>query len=211
MKRKNKPTISQHARQRWAERFEGRDLESELALAIPFGAQRGNSTVLLHEDAAFVVQGGNVVTCLTKEMAITNMQISGVRFNSFVESDCEVKPSVNSSRPDPVTVGKMVQQIAACDKRSVSVVADVLAAASEEDLKHLAETTGLKKICQMIEGLKRKQRKAHDHARMVEARLSSIRKATQNLVGMQTCHRILKDAEQIRKQKEERCDSQNST
>jgi hypothetical protein len=201
MKRKGKLTISQHARQRWAERFSGRNLESELARAVPFGAQRGNSTVLLHEDAAFVVQGGNVVTCLTKEMAITNMQISGVRFNAFIESECEVKLPVNSNRPDPITVGQMVQQIASCDKRAVTIIAQVLCDASEDDLKHLAATTGLRTVCQMIEGLKRKHRKAYEHARLTESRLSSIRKATMNICGYQTCRQIIDQADKIRKEK----------
>lgn len=201
MKRKGKTTISEHARRRWDERFPGRDIEEELPKATPFGAQRGDATVLLNEDAAFVVRKGSVVTCLTKEMAIANMQMTGVRFGLFIDNDCQKKPVPNSNRPDPMTVGQMVQQIASCDKRAVTVIAQVLCDASEDDLKHLAVTTGLRTVCQMIEGLKRKQRKAHDHARLVESRLSSIRKATMDICGYQTCRQIIDQADKFRKEK----------
>ena len=72
-----------HARDRWTERGEG-DLGVSVREAIPFGVQYGEGCLLLaHEDMVFVTQkrGAHrtIVTCMTKEQALVNMQKVGVR------------------------------------------------------------------------------------------------------------------------------------
>jgi hypothetical protein len=72
-----------HARDRWTERGEG-DLGVSVREAIPFGVQYGEGCLLLaHEEMVFVTQkrGAHrtIVTCMTKEQALINMQKVGVR------------------------------------------------------------------------------------------------------------------------------------
>lgn len=64
--------------------------------AIPFGIQRGKSLMLLNEDAGcvFVVQDDIIITVLTKELAIANMQCKNffeidVKSTNFVEKQKE--------------------------------------------------------------------------------------------------------------------------
>lgn len=68
--------INDHARDRFAERFPGHDIETELSGAMPFGAQLTGSTLLLSEcEAVFVVKDDQtVITTLTKRQAIANIQ-----------------------------------------------------------------------------------------------------------------------------------------
>jgi len=52
------------------------DVKTIYENAVPFGIQKGNSLMLLNEVAncVFILQNGVIVTVLTKELAIANMQ-----------------------------------------------------------------------------------------------------------------------------------------
>lgn len=75
----SKVTISQHAIDRYAERF-GADEETmrdQLSRALLYGAQRGTDRVFVDGRAAFVLDRYGVIkTALTKGMLIANMQLS---------------------------------------------------------------------------------------------------------------------------------------
>lgn len=199
--------VTKHARERWDERFPGRDLDSEFSASLPFGAQRGTSTVFLNGDAAFVVAKGALVTCLTKDMAIANMQTTGVVFGAIAESERRVLPKVSRRVTEQETAGGMVRKIAACDKRTVSMVSQMLCDASDDDLNHLAKSTGLSLVCQMIVSLRRKARKAQNHARLTESRLSAYRKAVIKTVDLKSFKEITAEANRIADAKKEaKCD-----
>lgn len=73
--------ISEHAWDRWRERFGG-DMLAEMRRAVPFGAQRGLSRYLRNGDAVFVVTDGVVVTVLTHHQAVANMQMTGIQMRT---------------------------------------------------------------------------------------------------------------------------------
>jgi hypothetical protein len=199
--------VTKHARERWDERFPGRDLDSELNASLPFGAQKGDSTVLLNGDAAFVVAKGALVTCLTKDMAIANMQTAGVVFRAIAEFERKVLPKISRKTTEQETASGMVRKIAACDKRTVSIVSQTLCDASEDDLNHLAKSTALSLVCQMIVSLRRKAQKAQNHARLTESRLSAFRKAIIKAVDFKAFKEITAEANRIADAKKEgKCD-----
>jgi hypothetical protein len=67
--------FTNHALQRWSERFSKYNIEYEIANSFPFGGQYGNDLMLLSPcEAVFVVNKNTVVTILTKEQAVSNIQ-----------------------------------------------------------------------------------------------------------------------------------------
>lgn len=83
--------VTTHAQIRWEERGMVGKIDQWLQPALPYGGQYGRRMMMLaFEDAVFVtVRDGKkrvVLTVLTKEQAITNMQHNGAKFVA------EVKP-----------------------------------------------------------------------------------------------------------------------
>ncbi len=70
--------FTDHAQDQLWHRFKllTREVEDIYKKAIPFGIQKGKSLMLLNEDVGcvFVVQDNIIITVLTKELAIANMQ-----------------------------------------------------------------------------------------------------------------------------------------
>ncbi|MCE9529011.1 MAG: hypothetical protein K8R36_23435 [Planctomycetales bacterium] len=72
---RDKKRMTRHAWDRWLERFDEFDLNTELAAAIPWGGQLGGDVSLLAPcGAVFIVSGSNVRTVLTRTQALANMQ-----------------------------------------------------------------------------------------------------------------------------------------
>lgn len=88
-----KPYLTAHARERFDERFSGKDIQAEFAAAVPYGPTFGNSAYLLSPcGAVFAISRNAVATVLTKSQAMANIQVS---FPS-------VKSEAVASRPAPV-------------------------------------------------------------------------------------------------------------
>lgn len=70
--------FTDHAQDQLWHRFKllTREVEDIYKKAIPFGIQKGKSLMLLNEDVGcvFVVEDNIIITVLTKELAIANMQ-----------------------------------------------------------------------------------------------------------------------------------------
>jgi len=75
----SKVTISQHAIDRYAERFNADEesMRDQLSRALLYGAQRGTDGIFVEGTAAFVVDRHGVVkTTLTKSMLTANMEVT---------------------------------------------------------------------------------------------------------------------------------------
>ncbi len=72
------PLITDHTRTRWKERFGEASLKEAFDRAVPYGAQKGKSTLKIDQEtgAVFVIKHGIVKTVLTKEMAVANQQLT---------------------------------------------------------------------------------------------------------------------------------------
>jgi len=70
--------ITNHARQRWRERFDDTSMDAALLRSVPYGVQLGSSEYRMdvQTGAVFVILRGVIKTVLTKEMAIANQQAS---------------------------------------------------------------------------------------------------------------------------------------
>lgn len=70
------PRLTQHARDRWQERFGEYNLEKEFSQAIPFGGQYHDDQSLLAPcGAVFIVSPSqSIKTVLTREQALGNIQ-----------------------------------------------------------------------------------------------------------------------------------------
>jgi len=75
----SKVTISQHAIDRYTERFGGdeKTMRDQLSRALLYGAQRGTDRIFVDEGAAFVLDRYRVIkTTLTTPMLIANMELA---------------------------------------------------------------------------------------------------------------------------------------
>jgi hypothetical protein len=125
--------VSQHASERWSERFGG-DINESLFVAVPYGGQRGSDTLLRSGDAVFVVNKGGVVkTVLTVDQACVNMQSKGVRAS--------------------------LQPIA---KPNLNRLVDEMASASDDELKAIGERDGIEHLAKYILSLRSSLRKTSD-------------------------------------------------
>lgn len=93
--------MSWHAMNRWKERVNG-DLLESIWKAVPYGGQKGGSMFLRNGDTVFVINVHKViVTVLTREMAIANMQM--VSAMGPRESPESIVPA---KKPSPKKVAK---------------------------------------------------------------------------------------------------------
>lgn len=81
------PVFGDHALARWRERFAAFDIHKEYDASIPYGCQIGTGILLLSPcDAVFAIKEGNfVVTVLTKEQAVVNVQ-AFIRTNQVLKT-----------------------------------------------------------------------------------------------------------------------------
>lgn len=113
--------VRKHARDRWNERGEG-DLLASLKIAVPFGMQKGESNILLAAgDMVFPVEYRGamrvVVTCLTKEQALINIQNLGVRIAVPLRPEAPPDPEVVAQRQSAMEAAeRLLQQSAAVVK-----------------------------------------------------------------------------------------------
>lgn len=91
--------MSWHAMNRWKERVNGDDLLESIWRAVPYGGQKGGSMFLRDASTVFVIDKHKViVTVLTQEMAIANMQMfSAVGPIESTESIVPAKESIAKS------------------------------------------------------------------------------------------------------------------
>lgn len=108
--------FSPHALERWNERFAS--IEESFRRAVPFGAQCGGDTYMLDGDRVFVVSSdGVVVTVLTKEMAIANMQQAGMCVDTSAFAR-KAEPPV-----DPAPIGRVLMGIISADDQELMKIA----------------------------------------------------------------------------------------
>lgn len=104
---------SGHAKERWRERFGDGDMYAAMAKGLPFGMQRADSLLLLHEEAVFVTKRTGrvrlVITVLTKSYAVANMQVLGCKIDIPIE-----KPRIaHRGVPDRVLAENLVAMLPA--------------------------------------------------------------------------------------------------
>ena len=91
--------ITQHARERWIERGGGStDLATELIAGVRYGAQKGSDfSLLLPNDLVAIIRDGNVVvTIITKDHCIANMQMNGRRMGIEIVDNGPQVPDAKS-------------------------------------------------------------------------------------------------------------------
>lgn len=104
-----KVTITQHAINRYSERFGGNEekMRDQLSRAVLFGAQQGEDRIYLDDDAAFVLDRFGVVkTTLTRGMLLANMQVA---FRGLMPSE-PVNAESSSSEIDLQFLASIAEQ-----------------------------------------------------------------------------------------------------
>ena len=110
-----------HACERWHERFGSDSIKESFERAVPFGAQCGGDTYMLDGDRVFVVSGdGAVVTVLTKEMAIANMQQAGIHVDTSAFARTPVKPEPSAAINERTPIGAMLMEIISADDQKLA-------------------------------------------------------------------------------------------
>jgi hypothetical protein len=209
-----------HATDRWSERGEG-DLGVSIRDAIPFGVQYGEDCLLLaHEDMVFVTQkrGAHrtIVTCMTKEQALVNMQKVGVRVKiplrpSAVPNAAELRAllpmpvaSAESARENVLAMAKANETANRLLQQFNSKVSDEWLADAELSipaLRHLinpklkARINLLLNTIQRERGLRTDVNRYKAHAMLMERQQSALRLACRQLLSSEQY-----DAVQARKQ-----------
>lgn len=180
--------VSDHARERWTERSEG-DLGASLKVATPFGMQKGEGNVMLASgDIVFVVSSRTVVTCLTKEHALVNIQRLGVRVAVPLRPEAPPDPEVVASRLSALeTADRLLHNQATLLK--TGAVADLEQAEAELiAVKGWVPETHRKKLMRLFNAVQQKlsQRRklegAKKHAVTQEQCISALKRAVQEIV-----------------------------
>lgn len=111
------PNITPHARERFVERFATADIASELANAIPFGAQLGDRDQLMLSPcgAVFAVRDQRVVTVLTKQQALANMQSIIGHFAANTSGELSAIPAPAVTQYEREVAKELAHQHAARD------------------------------------------------------------------------------------------------
>jgi hypothetical protein len=155
-------SISDHAVSRFAERFPGMEIETTLAGAVPFGAQRGNSILLLNGDVAFCVRDGIVTTCMPKDMAVVNMQAQGL---GWVPLKTEYEQSVKV-QPEPKNWADLDfdRRIGTLDKATLNTMLNMLANATADQMDVLCERNKTKQLASYVVALRDRVAKQTERA-----------------------------------------------
>jgi hypothetical protein len=197
-----------HATDRWSERGEG-DLGVSIRDAIPFGVQYGEDCLLLaHEDMVFVTQkrGAHrtIVTCMTKEQALVNMQKVGVRVKiplrpSAVPNAAELRAllpmpvaSAESARENVIAMAKANETANRLLQQFSAKVSDEWLAEAELSipaLRHLINPKLKTRINVLMNTIQRERGMRSDinrykaHAMLMERQQSALRLACKQLLS----------------------------
>lgn len=190
--------VCEHARERWVERAGEMDLGRTLREAMPFGVQKGGDSVLLAaNEMVFVVERRGsrrtVVTCMTKEQALVNMQNIGVRVKIPLRPG-EAQPLhpeiVQARQSAQATADRMMEQTG-----SLSAKTDEELAAFEATTLRIRDEIGNAKISRRLNlflqnvqrelGARRTVAKYKRHASLMDANRQALRKAIHEIVPHQ--------------------------
>lgn len=182
-----KLTVHSHAVERWKERFPNRNLDQELATAIPYGAQRGRAQLLKNNDAVFVVEKNLVVTCLTLEQAIANMQMKGVQFS---ESPTEAKPvqpqevteapKKPESKRDKLNIRSLKESI---DSKTAGLLNHAICNGTDEELRELSKIKGATGLFEHVLKWRAFKQKQKIHNDRQEAEMIRLKDAVRRMFG----------------------------
>jgi len=197
-----KLTVSSHAVERWKERFPNRNLDQELGKAIPYGAQRGKAQFLKNNDAVFVVERNLVVTCLTLEQAIANMQMSGVQFS---ESPTEAKPVQQQeateapkkpdSKRDKLNIRSLKRSI---DSTTAGLISHAICNGTDEELKELATIKGATGIFEYVLKWRAFKKKQQIHNDRQSEEMIRLKDAIKRMFGEAALTKLYAEIERLR-------------
>ncbi len=204
-----KLTVHSHALERWKERFPNRNIDQELATAIPYGAQRGNAQLLKNNDAVFVVEKNLVVTCLTLEQAIANMQMKGVQFSESPTEAKPVQPQEVTEAPkkpeiklDKLNIRSLKESI---DSKTAGLLNHAICNGTDEELRELSKIKGATGLFEHVLKWRAFKRKQQIHNDRQEAEMIRLKDAVRRMFGEAALLKLYAD---IEKRKEMECNSQ---
>lgn len=212
--------VTDHALERWGERGEG-ELAERLKTALPFGGQLGDlHLLLLSGDMVFATRDKAdccvVTTCLTKQQAIANMQVYGIRGDFQVESQAGVKSTSLCSRSRIAKeeakrlseAGSNPEALSDEDLQSLFLEAvefrDGLAVLRTQDRHYCSARDRINNLIQALKderGKRKKAAKRERHLLYMEASYAGLSRAIRELLTEEQSQAVFARANEIRDEK----------